>query len=147
MNDATRNEIELACNRLITAYCHYIDHGQANRVAELFTENGVWRSTENEMVGVDAIRQGFQARQDSSGRMSRHVCNNFLLHQISETQAAGCVYLTLYRHDGKPGRSYSELKGPIMVGEYQDKFELTPDGWRISERIASVDFIRRDPKT
>lgn len=141
MTDAERNEIERACARLVTEYCHVIDHGEAARVADLFTDDGVWRSPEVTMNGIDEVRSGFQARQDNAARMSRHVCNNLLVDVIDEDNAEGCVYLTLYRHDGEEGRPVSPLKGPVAVGEYRDRFRRTPQGWRFAERDTRISFV------
>ena len=142
MTGSEQLEIEAACYRLVTDYCHFVDHGEASRIADLFTEDGVWRSPEQTMSGKDELRAGFQAREDNKGRMSRHVCNNFRLFEIGENQAKGRVYLTLYRHDGEPGRAFSPLNGPAVVGEYEDEFVRTEDGWRIKHRAIKVDFVR-----
>lgn len=142
MNDADLQQIETACRRLVTAYCHYIDQGRASRVAELFTEDGVWASPEGTTTGLDAIRASFQAREDNQRRMSRHVCDNFMLTEVSADAARGSVYLTLYRHDGEPGRTTSPLYGPVLVGAYHDQFVLTESGWRIQRRDVQVDFVR-----
>ena len=136
--------IERECERLVTAYCHYVDHGEAERIAELFSEDGVWTSAEATMDGREAIRKAMAARQANLARMSRHVCNNFLLEIIDADHAEGTVYLTLYRHDGKEGRALSPLEGPAMVGEYRDRFVRTEEGWRISRREIEVDFLRRE---
>ena len=79
MDDLKRLLIERACARLVVQYCHLIDHGEAARVAELFTEDGVWASPENTMTGRAAILKGFTNRQNNKKRMSRHVCNNLLV--------------------------------------------------------------------
>jgi uncharacterized protein (TIGR02246 family) len=136
--------IERECERLVTAYCHYVDHGEAERIAELFSEDGVWTSAEATMDGREAIRKAMAARQANLARMSRHVCNNFLLEIIDADHAEGTVYLTLYRHDGKEGRALSPLEGPAMVGEYRDRFVRTEEGWRIAHREIEVDFLRRE---
>ena len=136
--------IERECERLVTAYCHYVDHGEAERIAELFSEDGVWTSAEATMDGREAIRKAMAARQANLARMSRHVCNNFLLEIIDADHAEGTVYLTLYRHDGKEGRALSPLEGPAMVGEYRDRFVRTKEGWRIAHREIEVDFLRRE---
>lgn len=135
-------EIHHACLKLATRYCHVIDHGEGSKVADLFTEDGVWTSVENTMDGKDAIRAGFTARQDNKARMSRHVCHNFLLDIESETRAQGCVYLTLYRVDGDPDRKWSELNGPNLVGEYRDTFVKTEKGWLIERRETVANFVR-----
>ena len=46
MDDTLRLQIERECQRLVTAYCHYVDHGEAERIADLFREDGVWASVE-----------------------------------------------------------------------------------------------------
>ncbi len=144
MDEGARMAVESACEKLITAYCHLVDHGQASEIADLFTEDGVWTSSENTMTGRDQIRAGFQAREDNKGRMSRHVCNNFQLNDVGENEAHGVVYLTLYRHDGKEDRTVSPLNGPAMVGEYRDHFVRTDRGWRFARREAIADFVRFD---
>ena len=143
MNLDTRIAIERECERLVTSYCHYIDHGTAERVADLFSEDGVWSSAEATFDGREAIRKAMGERQADAGRMSRHVCNNLLIDVINEDSAEGTVYLTLYRHDGKEGRRLSPLEGPLMVGEYRDQFVRGAKGWRISRREVSVDFLKR----
>ena len=136
--------IERDCERLVTAYCHYVDHGSAERIAELFSEDGVWTSAEVTMDGREAIQKAMAVREANAARMSRHVCNNFMLNIIDADHAEGTVYLTLYRYDGKEGRALSPLEGPVMVGEYRDQFVRTEDGWRISRREIEVDFLRRE---
>ena len=135
--------IEHACARLVAEYCHLVDHGEAARVADLFTEDGVWTSRENTMSGRESIRAGFQKRQDSAGRISRHVCCNGLVNVIDDDNAEGVVYLTLYRHDGEAGRRSAPTAPPSVVGEYRDKFVRTPDGWRFQRREIVVSFAAR----
>ena len=140
MDDLERLLIERACERLVTQYCHFVDHGEAARVAELFSEDGVWASPETTMTGREAIRRGFQRRQDNTARMSRHVCGNLLIDVMDAQSAEGVVYLTLYRHDAEPGRATSPAQAPNLVGEYRDRFVLTADGWRFARRDIAVSF-------
>jgi hypothetical protein len=137
--------IERACERLVTLYCHFVDHGEGARVAELFTEDGVWSSSEVTMTGREAIRAGFQRRQDNNARMSRHVCSNLLVDVTDSDTARGVVYLTLYRHDGEPGRRTSPSSIPSIVGEYRDTFRRTADGWHFSRRDIAVSFVAAPP--
>jgi len=146
MDDLERLLIERACARLVTEYCHFVDHGEAAKIADQFTEDGVWTSPENTMSGRDAIRRGSQIRQDNVERMSRHVCNNILIDVIDDNNARGVVYLTLYRHDGKPERSVSPSDVPAIVGEYRDTFVRTPAGWRFKRREVVVSFIKVDER-
>ena len=136
--------IERDCQRLVTQYCHYVDHGEAARIADLFSKDGVWTGPGVRMQGRDQLLEGFGARQANTARMSRHVCNNLLVDVIDEDHAQGTVYLTLYRHDGEVGRKVSPVAAPSMVGEYRDRFIRTPDGWRIQDRKIFVSFVRED---
>lgn len=147
MDANQRMVIERECERLVTAYCHYVDHGEAERIAELFTEDGVWSSPEVTLDGNEQIRKAMAQRQANAARMSRHVCNNFLVDVLDENHAEGTVYLTLYRHDGKEGRTLSPLEGPLMVGEYRDRFLRTSGGWRIAHREIEVSFLKREEAT
>ncbi len=142
MDERERFEIERACERLVTAYCHYVDHGEASRIAELFSEDGVWSSPDVTMSGREQLEKGFGRREAQKERMSRHVCNNFLCDVEDPDHARGVVYLTLYRHDGAETRTVSPLEGPAMVGEYRDRFVRTAEGWRIQERRIRVNFVR-----
>ncbi len=143
MDQTERLSIERECQRLVTLYCHYVDHGEAARVAELFSKDGRWVSAQLTMDGNEQIRSGFAQRQANAKRMSRHVCNNLIVDVLDEDHAEGCVYLTLYRHDGKEGRALSPLEGPAMVGEYRDSFVRTSEGWRIANREIVVSFLRK----
>ena len=135
MDPIQRLLIERECERLIYSYCHVIDHGEATRVAELFTPDGVWASPEVTRDGRDAIAAAFKARQANTARMSRHVCSTPLIEVVDDANAHGVTYLTLYRHDGEPGRRVSPLAGlPEVVGEYHDVFARTADGWRFRRR-------------
>jgi uncharacterized protein (TIGR02246 family) len=142
MDAIERMAIERECERLVTRYCHVIDHGEASRVADLFTEDGIWRAPGVVHQGIDKIRSAFTAREETRERMSRHVCNNGLIEVVDEDHATGVVYLTLYRHDGDEQRRVSPLEGAEMVGEYRDRFVRTAQGWRIAERSTHVSFLR-----
>ncbi|MBV9542295.1 MAG: nuclear transport factor 2 family protein, partial [Alphaproteobacteria bacterium] len=119
----------------------FVDHGEAERVAELFEDDGVWASPENTMTGVAKIRAGFRQRQDNIARMSRHVCCNLLIDVVDADHASGTVYLTLYRHDGEPTRRTSPSAAPAIVGEYRDQFVRTSGGWRFARREIAVSFV------
>ena len=143
MDASERLLIERECERLVTAYCHYVDHGEAAKIADLFAKDGVWKSPQVSMDGRDEILRGFGQRQANAGRMSRHVCNNVLIDVIDADHAEGVCYLTLYRHDGEAGRRVSPLAGqPELVGEYRDRFVRTPDGWRFAHRQIEVSFVQ-----
>lgn len=147
MDDMQRMLIERACERLVTEYCHFVDHGEAAKIAGQFTENGVWANPANTLSGREAIAKSFQRRQDNTVRISRHVCSNLLINVVDESNATGVVYLTLYRHDGEAGRRASPSDVPDVVGEYRDTFVRTAEGWRFKRREVHVSFSKAVVKT
>jgi len=134
--------IERACERLVTEYCHFVDHGKAAKISSQFTDDGVWVTNTAVHSGRKAIEAYYQARQANVKRMSRHVCNNLLIDVIDENNAKGVVYLTLYRHDGEPNRPLSPSDVPQMVGEYRDTFVRTARGWRFKRREINASFSK-----
>lgn len=141
MDEITQLSIFHECQRLTTLYCHYVDHGEASRIADLFSVDGICK-VGGEHRGRDQIRKAFRVREENKGRISRHVCNNFVLNSASDTEASGTVYLTLYRSDGPEDRKIAELEGPVVVGEYRDKYVKTSEGWRFSYREVEASFVK-----
>ncbi len=136
-------EIEEACARLIVDYTHFVDHGRAAEIAGQFTDDGVWESDDARYEGGAAIRKAFQARQDQTARTSRHVCTNIAVRVIDHDSAEGLTYLTLYRSDDELDNGAAPLRGPLLVGEYRDRFVRTPGGWRFAHRRIDVAFRPR----
>ena len=141
MTEAEQLLIERACERLITAYSHLIDGGEAARVADLFTADGVWESADARFDGGPAIAQAFSRRQANAGRRSRHVCTNVAVEVGSADEATGHCYFTLYRVDGVEAGRPAHTTTPAMVGDYADRFVRTADGWRFAHRRASAAFL------
>lgn len=147
MDSMERLLAERDCERLIYAYCHLIDHGEAAKVADLFAEDGHWISPEVTHSGQSEVATAFAARQANASRMSRHVCSTPLVEVDDANNATAVTYLQLYRHDGEPGRRISPLDGlPEFVGEYHDSFTRTPDGWRFQTRRFIAAFAQRKAK-
>ena len=142
MGRLQKMEIEKACERLIYQYCYLVDHDEAAKIADLFTEYGTWFNVNVTMNGSDGIRQGFQKRQDNQARMSRHVCTNVLIDVISAYEARATVYMSLYFHDGEPGRERSPTDCLQKLGEYRDRFVKTEERWRFASREVIANFWR-----
>lgn len=134
---------ERACERLIMRYTHLVDGGRAVEIADLFTEDGVWRTDEFAMDGQEEIRAGFGRRQGVTRRQSRHVCTNVIV-DVDGDRATGLCYLVNYRHDSTSGVAEHPAPAdvPKFVGEYHDTFVRTPDGWRFQDRYCDMVFVR-----
>ena len=83
-------------------------------------------------MGIDA---------EQADRVSRHVCTNFHLSQVSADEASGSVYLTLYRHDRHDDAEDAVPEAlPVLVGVYRDRFIRAGTRWLIAERRMEIDF-------
>ena len=125
MDDLERLLAERACERLIVEYCRRVDFGEAARIADLFTEDGVWSGVDLVLNGREEIREWFVRRQALERRVSRHICTNVAVDVVSPDEAQSVCYLVNYRHDRR------------------DAFRRTPDGWRFTRRHVDVAFVRR----
>ena len=75
--------------------------------------------------------------------MSRHVCTNMLFHHVDDTEAYCTTYLVLYFADDDPERDMSHTDCLQKLGEYQDHFVNTGDGWRFKRREVVINFMRK----
>jgi len=137
---------ERACERLMYQYARFVDSGEAARIADLFTDDGVWTAADGRsMDGQDQIRAAFTARQALTRRLSRHVITNVLIDVHSGTEASGTAYLVNYRHDGtgdtveRPGPA----RHPKFVGDYHLGFRCVDGEWRIARLRFDLLFLRR----
>lgn len=137
MHDAIDSGMRQAIEQLVAEHAWLIDHGQADRVAALFTEDARLLGIGPDKVGQAAIQAWAAERAAMTGRRSRHVQSNLRLVAVSAVECRGTVVLTLYRHDG-PGKAEP---APLMVAEYDDTYRKREDGvWRFAERRLSVLF-------
>lgn len=137
--------IERECERLVMRYCHLIDRGEAALVADLFTDDGVWKAPGIVLAGRNEVAAQMAARQERADLRSRHVCSTFVCDVTDEDHASGVVYLSLYRRTADPDRKGPVgVAGPTVVGEYRDEFARTDHGWRIAKRELIVTFVREE---
>lgn len=126
--------------RLNAEFAYLIDHDQSDKVADLFTPDGVYgRSTGERSVGREAIRESYRRRVAHGVRTARHIFSNLRLTIESDTRSRGTVILTLFAEDGPP--PHPAL--PLIVADYDDVYERGPDGrWLYKERIITWLFKR-----
>jgi len=126
-----------AIEDLVQRHAWLIDHGEADRVGELFTDDAGLYGAGPDKTGREAIAAWGRQRAALRERRSRHVQSNVLVEPLSPDTARGWVVLTLYRHDG-PGEGPA---APLLIGEYADRYRKGPDGaWRFAERRLSILF-------
>jgi hypothetical protein len=134
---AIADETFRAVEQLIQRHAWLIDHGHADRVPELYTEDARLTGIGPDKIGRRAITQWADQRAAMKERRSRHVQTNIVLEELSPSLIRGTVILTLFRHDG----SADAPSAPMLVGEYDDTYALCADGlWRIGERHLTILF-------
>ncbi len=132
-------EIEMACTKLAYAYARLIDFRDYEGFAALFTEDGEL-DVGKPIHGADAIFEAISKRPQTLRR--RHVISNVFVEALDPQTARGMNYLTLFRHIGDESLESGPVSfdQPAAVGHYEDRYALTPDGWRISRRKLHLAF-------
>lgn len=145
METAGKNEGDWrsACEALSIAFANGVDHRHYDRVAALFTEDGILNRWGQAIMGRAELRAWLDTRPTDV--VTRHVCSNFEARLTAPGIAQGFTLFTFYRGAGSDNRDASiALTGPAMVGEYLDQFRLTQDGWRIAQRDIHIVFHSPD---
>ena len=141
MKPEKRRAIEWECTRLINDYANLNDDGRWEDVAALYAEDGLMArpsAPDQPVIGRDAILASLLARPP---RVSRHICANIVVTVESRETASAQSMILLF--SGKPAADGGLPvldKKPALGGEYRDRFVLTGDGWRFSERRGALSF-------
>ncbi|HEX4999643.1 MAG TPA: nuclear transport factor 2 family protein [Terriglobia bacterium] len=131
-------EIERACEKLVLDFAYHSDHQDPAALAALFIPEGTLiRPNGDTLRGRDAIRAAYEARP--AGRLIRHLCTNIRVTVESESEARGLTYaLVLSANASRAPQAHFgiEMDPRQLVGEFEDSFKRTPEGWRIASRHA-----------
>lgn len=130
MTPEERRAIEWDCTRLINLYVNLNDQARWEEVAALYAEDGLMTrptAPDAPIVGREALLASFLARP---ARISQHVCANIVIEVESATAASGYSVILLF----------TSKEGPPLIGYYRDRFALTAEGWRFSERRGGLTF-------
>lgn len=141
MSPAERLAIEWECTRLINLYALLNDEARWEEVAALYTEDGLMTrptAPDKPVVGRQTLLEAFLSRPP---RASRHVCSNIVVTVESETEASAESVILLFLGSAAEdsGLPQKDAAGPL-VGSYKDRFRLTDEGWRFSERRGALTF-------
>ena len=141
MTPEARRAIEWECARLINLYANLNDEGRWDELVALYTEDGTMTrpsAPDTPIIGRSAILASFIARPP---RASRHICANVVVAAENESRASAISNILLFTGTIDPTGGLPERDpGPPLVGEYRDRFQLTDEGWRFSERRGSLSF-------
>ena len=132
ISDFERLAIERECEALSNSYAHYLDFVDADGLAGLFAEDGVWFPSGRRLEGPNAIHD-YWAAQAGRPYVTRHVMSNTRIQVIDRDHAKGTAYLTMYRFDPAHPETIKSLE-PALLGMMTDEYVRTPQGWRFKQR-------------
>lgn len=145
LSDLDLLRIERACERLVLDSFAFNDQRDFAAFAALFSDEGtLHRPGGAALVGPAAIRDAYEGRPAT--RLTRHVCSNVRITVTSATTATGLTYVTLWggsAADQPDGHFGIAADARLLMGEVQDAFVGTPQGWRIQTRRAWFTFHTR----
>ena len=130
---------ERSCERAVMDFTAAFDVNDVEGMARVFTEDGVWKRQDGNIVGIVQLREMLAKRP--AGQFVRHVLSNVRTTFVSATQAIVESYVTVYRHDfsGKP-QPPSPNTVPNLLGRYRDELRLVGGQWKLAGREVAVDF-------
>lgn len=114
---------EESCRALIAHSYALLDASDHERLAGLFSEDGVWHRGGRARRGRKEIVAALDERTPE--RKSMHIVTNVVI-RIAGAQAEGTAYVMVTR-----GPTAS---APVEHWVVTDRYARTPDGWRIAER-------------
>lgn len=132
-----------ACHDLVIRFASCNDSRDAQGIAALFSEDGVLvRPNGDALTGPAAIAAAYADRP--ADRITRHLAGNVLIEVTSPTTATGASTVLLWSGSAADaaGPFGRPMKNREVMGEFEDRFVKTPDGWRIARREARFVFVR-----
>jgi 3-phenylpropionate/cinnamic acid dioxygenase small subunit len=121
----------LAIDSLVTEYAWLLDHRRFEAVLALFTDDAELKIRGQKIHGAEGLQAWLDQRAASQGRRaSVHQMSLLRLESVDGDRVRGTAALVL--HVAKSGSSGSYVD---FVGEYQDEYVRTAEGWRFRSRV------------
>lgn len=136
-NKAIKAEIK----QLVDDYGFYRDSYDAESYANVFSEDGKFFFRGQVYQGREALAKRIQD-YDQSG-VSMHMMSSSHIEILDATNATGIHYASIYSKTPEEPLEKGEMisvSGPAVIGKYADKYVLTNEGWKISERMFTPIF-------
>ena len=136
MNDLPIED-RLAIEALVTEYAWLLDHRRWNEVANLMTDDVVLKIRGREIIGQQGMTEWAEYRAQKQSRRTQHQMTLVRLEPVDADVVRGTAALVL--HVAKMGSSDTYVD---LVGEYEDEYVRTQDGWRFRRRtLVPVDAV------
>ena len=125
-------EIRIALEELNTDFNYFLDHGEVDRLLDLFTDDVYYTHGERVSHGKHELEQVFRRRSAAGPRTTRHLYSGLKLDVESADCVRGtCVCATFGANALPPVPTAT----PTLVADFDDLYVRGEDGrWRIKER-------------
>ncbi len=141
-----KRDIIFECQQLVTDYAYYRDLRDADKFADLFTEDARMQARGKWNVGRQAMRD--HVNGDDMNTVSLHLMTTIKIMPLHEKAATGVSYVAVaHEARGEDESAPVPLDAFVVVGRYFDTFRLTDKGWKISERVFKPTFRKTTPET
>jgi SnoaL-like domain len=135
----------VACQALAVDYWYDVDFNWGRTAHEFYTETGVFKTTEHEFKGREAVRAFYGWREGRGDRVARHVINNVRVKPEGRDRAHVSYIMSLFAADGKP---VLPSEPAIMVADVTEVCVREADGrWRNEARTIRPIFRSKTPTT
>lgn len=132
---------ERDCERLTYRYCRFADLGEASRLAELFTEDGIFAMPGVTLRGRAEIARTFAEREVLADLQTLHLCTNIDIEVCDRTTARGWVNVCLFRRWRVDGTTDPvPVTTPSLVASYDDTYARVDGRWLMATRTQRVVF-------
>jgi hypothetical protein len=143
LSAAQKREIIFECQQLVTDYAYYRDLRDAEKVADLFTDDARMLARGHWNEGRQALLD--HVNGDDMDTVSLHLMTTIKIIPVDEDSATGVSYAAVaHESKGEDESAPVFLDNFVVVGKYHDTFVRTDDGWKISERMFKPTF-RKPP--
>ncbi|MCC5867012.1 MAG: nuclear transport factor 2 family protein [Gammaproteobacteria bacterium] len=126
---------------LLSEFAWRVDHGMADRVHELFTDDGEISAPGLALKGRPEIARTFGARSKNPRRVSRHFWSNPRFERLGERTVRVITAVQTYMHVLADNEALPAPVGSCVVGDSTDIMDHGSDGrWRFRSRTLDVVF-------
>jgi ketosteroid isomerase-like protein len=122
-------EDRVAIEALVTEYAWLLDHQRWQDVADLCTDDAVLFIRGREISGRKGLAEWAERRAERANRHTQHQMTLLRLYPAAPGEVHGTAALVLHVAKTGGGGTYVDL-----VGEYEDEYVRTDDGWRFKSR-------------
>jgi ketosteroid isomerase-like protein len=122
-------EDRIGIESLVNEYAWLLDHQRWHDVADLCTDDAVLFIRGREIVGKPGLAEWADRRAERANRHTQHQMTLVRIEPVGPDEVHGTAALVLHVAKTGGGGTYVDL-----VGEYEDEYVRTPDGWKFRRR-------------